>query len=321
MQNAVSFKPDGNDLKRVLYYYGIELDDKIICPFHDDNRPSCHLNLDDGFFHCFACEASGDAFQFVKLANPKIDDLSQLLLYHSILNSKKVRKLKLSNYRNSKRRENKEKDKQYDLEIAKDYYECLKTDNWKQLRNVHKDYMKNRGFSSDILNRCGAKLTITDDNYPLIFPVYDLDEFKGYVCRTTNKMVEQQRKYMYNKGFSRNDTLGGRYDNEVVTLTEGLLDKIRLQQFGLRYVAAIFGWKITRAQIDKLKAEGVKTVISALDADEPGVKGTDYLHNFFEVVNFKFPHDVKDPGDLDKKKFDIAYRKTKAIYRSRRNEK
>lgn len=319
MKEPVIFNPGGDDLKKVMFYYGLELEDKIVCPFHDDNHPSCHVNYDDGYFHCFACESSGNAFDFVRLANPKVNGLNHLILYYAILNSRKVKKLKIT--KSTKAKKKKEmKDKMADLEFSHDYYFGLKTLDWRKVKSEYKDYMVNRGFSPATLNMCKAKLTITNKRYPLIFPIFDQDQFKGYVCRTTNKIVEKNRKYLYNTGFSRIDTLGGRYDNDVVVLCEGYMDQLKLRQFGLTYVAAIFGWKITGKQIDKLKARGVKTIISALDMDGPGRKGTDYLKNFFDVVEFQFPKGVKDPGDLDEKTFKIAHRKTKALYRSRRKK-
>ncbi len=43
---------------------------KAVCPFHDDNAPSLSIVEcgDDGagFYHCFACQASGDVFSFVQ---------------------------------------------------------------------------------------------------------------------------------------------------------------------------------------------------------------------------------------------------------------
>ncbi|MDE2125704.1 MAG: DNA primase [Armatimonadetes bacterium] len=36
-----------------------------LCPFHDDQHPSFHVNP-DGFYKCFACGASGDVFTFVE---------------------------------------------------------------------------------------------------------------------------------------------------------------------------------------------------------------------------------------------------------------
>jgi DNA primase len=316
-KKPITFNPNGNDLRRVMYYYGIQDDDQIVCPFHDDNRPSCHVNYDEGVFHCFACESSGNAFQFVQLANPNINGLNQLRLYFTILNSKKVSKLKLhTSKRKGKLKHRKTVDKQEELIIAQDYYFGLRTENWKKIDNTYKDYMLQRGFNAKALNLCKAKQTMTDENYPIVFPIYDMDQFKGFVRRTQNKYFETQaNKYLYNKGFSRLDTLGGRYDSEVVVLVEGYMDWLKLRMFGLEHVAAIFGWKITTKQLDKLRARGVKTVISALDMDGPGIRGTDYLRNFFEVIQFQFPKGVKDPGDLNEKQFKIAYKKTKALYR------
>jgi DNA primase len=308
-----TFIPNGNDLKKVMYYYGVEIDEKIICPFHDDHHPSCNIDFDSGTFYCFACGASGNAFHFVQLANQKISDLNQLILYHAILNSKKVRKLKVDKIEVNKK--NRHQDKELDLDIAHDFYFGLKSVDWKKEHNEYKAYMMNRGFTPKTLDLIKAKLTVTNARYPLIFPIFDLDQFKGYVCRTTNKVVEKQRKYLYNTGFSRIDTLGGNYNNKVVVLVEGYMDMLKMRQHGLKYVAAIFGWKITSKQIDKLRAKGVKTIISALDMDKPGRKGTDYLKNFFEVIEFQFPKGVKDPGDLTEDQFKIAYDKTKKLFR------
>lgn len=36
-----------------------------LCPFHDDNTPSMHVNDEKGFFHCFSCGAGGDVFGFL----------------------------------------------------------------------------------------------------------------------------------------------------------------------------------------------------------------------------------------------------------------
>ena len=37
----------------------------VLCPFHDDRRPSLSVNLDRKLFHCFACPAKGDILDFV----------------------------------------------------------------------------------------------------------------------------------------------------------------------------------------------------------------------------------------------------------------
>ncbi len=35
------------------------------CPFHDERTPSFHVRPREGHWHCFGCQASGDAFTFV----------------------------------------------------------------------------------------------------------------------------------------------------------------------------------------------------------------------------------------------------------------
>lgn len=38
---------------------------QVCCPFHDDNDPSMSVDFEEGLYHCFACDAGGDIFQWV----------------------------------------------------------------------------------------------------------------------------------------------------------------------------------------------------------------------------------------------------------------
>lgn len=38
------------------------------CPFHEEKTPSFHVDERKGFYHCFGCEASGNAFTFIQEA-------------------------------------------------------------------------------------------------------------------------------------------------------------------------------------------------------------------------------------------------------------
>lgn len=37
-----------------------------LCPFHKERSPSFHVSPEKGFYHCFGCNASGDAFRFLQ---------------------------------------------------------------------------------------------------------------------------------------------------------------------------------------------------------------------------------------------------------------
>ena len=58
------------DFRLVLAHYGLALSGegeqaKVLCPFHDDVKPSCSVNLALGVWHCFACHAKGNVLEFV----------------------------------------------------------------------------------------------------------------------------------------------------------------------------------------------------------------------------------------------------------------
>lgn len=295
-----------------MHYYGLlegEDEFKIVCPFHEDINASMQISLHNNFFYCHGCAKSGDALQFVMNVNKGMDDLKACKEYYKILRSKEVKHIHIEGRQAKAKADNKQA-----LVEAEDYYFGLKTIDWTREKCDEKDYMLKRGFSATTLNKCKAKLTY-NNAYPIVFPMFDLGKFRGWVCRTTNKRIEQKRKYLYNEGFSRRNTLVGDYNGKVVVLVEGYMDRLKFIQFGAHKVAAILGWKITAQQISKLKEQGVEYVISALDNDSCGNRGTEYLKQFFKVIRFQYPKGVKDPGEMDQRTFDVANKKTKQMYK------
>lgn len=308
----------GENLAKVLWYYNLFPDGnssiyKIVCPFHKDVNPSLLVDLNNGSWFCFGCNRSGDAISFVKfMEQDKMNDLQSLKKYFEILKSKKCSKFKISVRRKSVS-ENKEESRALYAQ-AYDYYHGLKSIDWKTIEDDEgkelKLYMNERGFSDSTLNRIKAKMTY-NKNYGIIFPMLDNGKFKGWVCRTTVKEIESKRKYLYNEGFKRSRTLVGDYGKyDYVFVVEGFMDRLKFLQFGYSNVVAVLGWKMSDEQIKKLKNKGIKKVISALDNDECGRKGTSYLKRFFEVERFCYLKGIKDPGEMTKENFTKMFNKT-----------
>lgn len=312
------FDCGGKELAKVLCYYGLmpesaSTEQKIICPFHNDIAPSMSLDFGAGRFFCFGCQESGDAFQFVRKMNKDKNDLQAGLEYFKILKSNKVKRVDLTG-----RVKKKKEDKQaYDE--AHDYYYGLSKVDWYKPKSEEvvetKEYMKHRGFKAKTLNMSGAKVTY-NYSYPIVFPMLDNGVFHGWVCRTDKPNVEAKRKYLYNEGFSRRNTLVGTYGNkDYVIVVEGYMDRLKMIQnmesLGISEdVVAILGWRMTNEQIAKLKNAGVNYVISALDNDKCGRQGTDFLRTKFGVTRFCYLKGYKDPGEMSKSVFLKMYQKT-----------
>lgn len=316
----------GTNLAKVLSYYKLALPDgsmtqKIVCPFHDDVNPSLIVNYEDGSWFCFGCNCSGDANKFVSLMERKyhrLNDLQSYKIYLRILSSEEYSDIKVSHNTSSRRTRGGQR--QLYIE-AYDYYYGLKKVNWRNPVESEAvdalDYMTKRGFTSKALTKCKAKITY-NSSYGLIFPMLDNGKFKGWVCRTMIKSVESKRKYLYNEGFSRATTLVGSYGSkDYVFVVEGFMDRLKFVQFGEENVVAILGWKMSEQQISKLKEKGVTKVISALDNDECGRKGTAFLKKHFDVTRFAYIKGIKDPGDMTKENFNKMFRRTMKKFESK----
>lgn len=309
----------GLDLAKVLWYYKLVPSsqapdaDKIVCPFHEDINPSLSANYETGRWHCFGCETGGDALAFVQRFEEKYNRLRPLqaaIRFQEILKSERTSEVVLA------RREGRPRKQDVDsLDEAWNYFYGLRRVNWREPElpeeQEAKEYMAERGFGPRSLSAANAKANF-NLQYGLIFPMMDDGTFRGWVCRTMDPEVAKRRKYLYNKGFSRATTLVGNYKGyDHVYVVEGYMDWLRFREFGIKNVVAVLGWKVTSEQVRKLKEGGVTKVVSVLDNDACGKKGTAYLKQFFEVVRFRYLKGVKDPGEMNREQFAKMLEQTK----------
>lgn len=315
------------NLAKVLWYYNLIYDthsvkQKITCPFHpDDINPSMLINLSEGTWFCFGCQSSGDAMKFVNLMEKKyngMNDLQSCKKYFEILRSEKCSDIYISNKINLK---NKKQSRQLYNE-AYDYYHGLSRVDWycpegKEVIEAL-EYMEFRGYSKKTLKLANAKVTY-NNSYGIIFPMIENRKFRGWVSRTMREDIEKKRKYLYNEGFSRSDTLVGSYGTkDYIIVVEGYMDRLRFVENGMSdNVVAILGWKMSKQQELKIRKAGIKNIISCLDNDECGNKGTLYLKSVFgpgNVLRWSYINGLKDPGEMTHEQFHEAYKKTMKKY-------
>lgn len=311
----------GEQLAVVLKFYGListveQQQIKIVCPFHGDVNPSLRVDFATGDWYCFGCQEGGTPEKFVakieRMDDPSLNDLQCLEIYYAIVHGRaSKRKFRVPHVKPKTARQ------LYDE--AYDFYHGLSKVNWSspgpdEAKRIM-SYMAARGFTSDDMGRAGAKVTYSEP-YELIFPIRDNGKFKGWVSRTDDPEVAKYRKYLYNKGFRRATTVVGDYsDAKPLYIVEGFMDRLKFLHCGVDNVVAIFGWKISDEQVNKLSKAGITHVISALDNDDCGRKGTEYLRSKFNVTRFQYLKKYKDPGDFTERDCDIMVARTMQRYR------
>ena len=269
---------------------------KVVCPFHGDKNPSLLIDLDNAKYYCFGCGIHGGAYDLIKQFYPSYNPFEVVRSARRIVGNKEKK---------AEQKIVEVAEKKLNMQAVRDYFFNLPKVNWYKVDDPVKQYMQQRGFKMSTLNMADARINATD-SYKIVFPIMDNGVFRGYVGRTTNKEIEQKRKYIYNTGFRRSKTLAGIYSGSSVLVVEGFLDMLKARQNGLQSVVAVLGWKMSDKQKKKLLHRGIKTIICGLDNDKAGEKGYKYLQSLseFDVVRLKYPDGIKDFGDVDKQIFE-----------------
>lgn len=317
--NTVSSKQklsDGEQLVAVAIHYGLvdavrSSKEKVVCPIHDDANPSLMLDFHTGIWYCFGCDKSGKAQKLVREVEKKHHSLNEIQAMAKF--AKIVRgtsKEELPKFQVHER--TKEEDRELYAQ-AYDFYHGLSSVDWfnPQFEEAEEvlDYMEHRGFTARTLADAKVKVTF-EEAYSMVFPMMDNGKFRGWVSRTMDPEIAKQRKYLYNKGFSRSNTVVGDYRGcKYVVIVEGYMDRLKLVQLGVHNAVAILGWKLSPGQIQKLKSEGVQYAVAATDNDEAGRKGAAWIAQNFPSVRWPYLKGLKDPGDFDEKSFNRMWKK------------
>lgn len=282
-----------------------------LCPFHQDHRPSLHVNPGKGIYKCFSCGAGGDVFRYVTqrtgmnfldavryvaetqgiaiqfTAEDKAREAERTEIYKALEIATRLFQRNLSHssqaqdYLYGKRKITDETAKEFRIGFAPDEWESL-------IQSIGPD--SNTGLSLETLQQAGL-IRAREGNRGfydyfrgrLIFPVTDL---AGRIVGFAGRGMAQDSipKYLNspeNPVFSKSRILFGlsqasRQIRETrrAIVVEGYLDAIAGQQAGLPIIATC-GTALTEAQAEILNRRfpGLE-IILAFDGDDAGRRAT-----------------------------------------------
>ncbi len=281
------------------------------CPFHQETKPSFSVNEEEGFFHCFGCQASGDVFDFYARINglefrEALEQLAEeagvkLEAYRgkngggtdeNIQNRRtflKMYELAAGYYARNLTSADGNDARAY-LEkrrLAKETIDSFglgwSSRGWQGLA----DTLRRSGFSPDAAVMAGL-LSASDRGSPydrfrgrLMFPIRNLAghaiAFGGRIINPDEdvaKYINSADSLIYKKG----DHLYGLFQarrtisaQKFAMLTEGYMDVLTLHQYGYTGACGVLGTALTPEQVKRLS--GFCSNLELLfDGDAPGRK-------------------------------------------------
>lgn len=281
------------------------------CPFHNEKTPSFCVN--NGWYHCFGCGASGDVVKFVmemesvsfydavkiladkvglQLPEVKLDpQYAQKKEHGDVL--KQLMRDAARYYRNNLLDEKKGKDaREYlhnrglDDEIAKRYGLGLSIDNESMV-----GYMRRKGYSLKDLEECGliANAQRPYDAFAnrVIVPIMDsmsnVIAFGGRIYHgekddakyknSTNTTLFDKGRTIYGINFIKRDKKMNGVAYKELILVEGYMDVISLGAAGIKNAVACMGTALTEGQAREL-SRMTENLYVCYDGDGAGKKAT-----------------------------------------------
>lgn len=281
------------------------------CPFHNEKTPSFCVN--NGWYHCFGCGATGDVVKFVmemesvsfydavklladkvgmQLPEVKLDpQYAQKKEHGDVL--KQLMRDAARYYRNNLLDENKGKEareylhnRSLDDETAKRYGLGLSLDGESMV-----GYMRRKGYLLKDLEECGL-IANTERPYDafanrIIVPIMDsmsnVIAFGGRIYHgekdvakyknSTNTALFDKGRTIYGVNFIKRDKKLNGIAYKELILVEGYMDVISLGASGIKNAVACMGTALTDGQAREL-SRMTETLYVCYDGDGAGKKAT-----------------------------------------------
>lgn len=273
-----------NNHESVLKVLGIndyhETKDEFIacCIFCGEAKYNLQINFKKKLYHCWVCNEGGSIIKLIhSVTGFTSEEANRLFRLDEIDVDKALEEIS----------EN--------LTKTKERFGYIHfTDN-----NDRYKYWEERGIEYDIVN----KLRLGFDEYTnrMVIPIFDENHVcSGLVRRAVTK--EQEPKYLYNKGFDRNNLIYNLTRDDVeshVEIVEGHIDAIKLYQMGYNPIC-IMGTDLSKYAFNYV-SENFDRVFLMLDNDEPGKRASEKIAERFYKEGmqvWQVEYATNDPGDL-----------------------
>lgn len=276
---------------------------RVICPFHNDTRPSGNINLDPleerapiGWFRCWSCSASCHWDEYAKTVGLRP------------LDGKRTTSDDYVDPAAMKERLYEEK-LQYKLELKRlELFDDFPFETW---RDVPVKTLKAVGCKYAFYDKTG--------DFYVWFPVFVKGKLKGYLRAMLEKSDDPDAiSYINAPGrwsnkygllyFDYSVELMKKLDLKTIVLVEGPRDGLRLIQNKIPAMSVLGAVNFGEDKMLLLEQEGVENVIIFMDGDKAGKKATKHIYNkvkgHFSMTKFVKLWDLQpgaDPFNCDQK--------------------
>ena len=300
--------------KGITTYSGAGAADVLIhCPFHDDQKPSCEVNIHTGQFYCFGCKESGG---FVRLLS-EVSGITLDEAKRTIMDGESVDSLfdDIKKHIENIDIDEREVPLYFGLDsFEKIFLSVIGTQGMKYLkgRNIN----ENTAIRFNL--RWGGDSTATKWQERVIIPIYtEKGKLLSWAGRTIIKNLQPKTRKV--SGRSPLITLFGLYQLlestghkklPYIIVNEGEFDSMYLQQNGLYAVAIMGTAKLTGEQTTLLKRHSSRVVLS-YDGDNAGRRAQkdafEHLKKIMPCLTVSLP-EGKDPNDLSSEEIKRFYK-------------
>ena len=305
-----------------------------LCPFHAEKTGSFYVNAVDGLYHCFGCQASGDAITFVR-------EQEHLGFVEAVERLASKVGMTLTYDNEGENRTRAERRRLQDLvQKAEDFYHdrLLSAPDAAGARK----YLRDRGFDSDEVrawrigwapddwDQLARELRLSKKDLAgtglgfvnkrgraqdffrgrVLFPIHDSDGhplgFGGRIMPGVEgpKYINTSQTPLYDKSrvlFALDRAKAGIVEADEVVVCEGYTDVTAMFRVGVPRAVATCGTALTDEHVQMLR-KFARRIVLAFDADTAGQAAADRFYQWeakfdLDVVVAAMPPGV-DPGDM-----------------------